>query len=109
MVVQLATLAGPRDLARLGLPVEVDNDANCATVGEWWLGAARGATNVVGITIGSGIFRVPATVAAQLHDPGPVLIAWVLGGLIALFARNIADRPMQLGEADAILRLLEKG
>lgn len=41
--------------ARLGLPATLDNDANCATVGEWWLGAARGARNVVGITIGTGI------------------------------------------------------
>jgi amino acid transporter len=38
----------------------------------------------VGITIGSGIFRVPATVAAQLHHPGPMLLCWVLGGVIAL-------------------------
>jgi amino acid transporter len=28
---------------------------------------------------------VPATVAGQLGDPGPVLLAWVIGGLIALF------------------------
>jgi glucokinase len=41
--------------SRLGLPVVLDNDANCATVGEWWLGAARGGTNVVGVTIGTGI------------------------------------------------------
>lgn len=40
---------------RTGIPVRIDNDANCATLGEWWLGAARGATNVVGITIGTGI------------------------------------------------------
>lgn len=40
---------------------------------------------LVGSTIGSGIFRVPATVANQLQEPGPVLLAWVLGGLIALF------------------------
>lgn len=40
---------------RTGLPVRIDNDANCATLGEWWLGAARGATNVVGMTIGTGI------------------------------------------------------
>jgi basic amino acid/polyamine antiporter, APA family len=39
---------------------------------------------LVGVTIGSGIFRVPATVAAQLHMPGPVLLCWVLGGVIAL-------------------------
>lgn len=44
-----------RITSRLGLPVTLDNDANCATVGEWWLGAARGGRNVVGITIGTGI------------------------------------------------------
>jgi len=44
-----------RVTSRLGLPATLDNDANCATVGEWWLGAARGANNVVGITIGTGI------------------------------------------------------
>jgi glucokinase len=37
------------------LPVRIDNDANCATLGEWWSGAAVGATNVIGLTIGTGI------------------------------------------------------
>ena len=37
------------------LPATLDNDANCATVGEWWRGAARGANNVIGLTIGTGI------------------------------------------------------
>ncbi len=40
---------------RTGLPVRIDNDANCATLGEWWLGAAKGADNVIGMTIGTGI------------------------------------------------------
>ena len=40
---------------RLKLPTTLDNDANCATFGEWWQGAARGGKNVVGITIGTGI------------------------------------------------------
>lgn len=39
----------------VGLPATLDNDANCATLGEWWCGAARGARNVVGLTIGTGI------------------------------------------------------
>lgn len=39
---------------------------------------------LVGVTIGSGIFRVPATVAALLHAPGAVILCWVLGGVIAL-------------------------
>jgi glucokinase len=39
----------------LGLPASLDNDANCATYGEWWLGAGRGAASLVGITLGTGI------------------------------------------------------
>src|SRR3984885_15227062 len=38
----------------------------------------------VGIAIGSGIFRVPATIAAQLQAPGTILVCWVLGGVVAL-------------------------
>jgi len=40
---------------RVGLPTTLDNDANCATFGEWWQGAARGRLNVIGLTIGTGI------------------------------------------------------
>jgi glucokinase len=46
-----------RDLMaeRLGLPVEVDNDANVAALAEWRAGAAQGATDAVVLTIGTGI------------------------------------------------------
>lgn len=37
------------------LPATLDNDANCATYGEWWQGAALGAASVVGVTLGTGI------------------------------------------------------
>ncbi|HZI74066.1 MAG TPA: ROK family protein [Gemmatimonadales bacterium] len=40
---------------RLGLTAVLDNDANCAVLGEWWMGAARGTRNAIGITIGTGI------------------------------------------------------
>ena len=40
---------------RLGLPAALDNDANCAVLGEWWVGAAKGARHAIGITIGTGI------------------------------------------------------
>ena len=39
----------------IGLPAELDNDANCAVLGEWWRGAAQGARNAIGFTIGTGI------------------------------------------------------
>lgn len=40
---------------RLGLPICVDNDANLAVLAEHRHGAAQGATNVVMLTIGTGI------------------------------------------------------
>jgi glucokinase len=40
---------------RVGLRATLDNDANCATLGEWWCGAAKGGRNVLGMTIGTGI------------------------------------------------------
>jgi len=39
----------------IGLPAELDNDANCATIGEWWMGAAQGIRTLVGVTLGTGI------------------------------------------------------
>jgi glucokinase len=41
--------------AATGFDATLDNDANCATLGEWWRGAAQGARVVVGFTIGTGI------------------------------------------------------
>jgi glucokinase len=41
--------------SRVNLPATLDNDANCATLGEFWCGAAKGGRNVVGMTIGTGI------------------------------------------------------
>jgi basic amino acid/polyamine antiporter, APA family len=49
------------------------------------LGLWSAVAVLIGSTIGSGIFRVPATVAERLQYPGPVFLAWVIGGLIALF------------------------
>lgn len=39
----------------VGLAASLDNDANCATYGEWWKGAGRGADSLVGVTLGTGI------------------------------------------------------
>lgn len=46
-----------RDLVtdQIQLPATLDNDANCATYGEWWLGAGRGVDTLVGLTLGTGI------------------------------------------------------
>jgi glucokinase len=39
----------------VGLPAALDNDANCATYGEWWLGAGKDVDTLVGFTLGTGI------------------------------------------------------
>jgi glucokinase len=40
---------------RHGLPVGIDNDANAAAIAEWRVGAARGASDVVMLTLGTGV------------------------------------------------------
>jgi basic amino acid/polyamine antiporter, APA family len=53
---------------------------------------------VIGITIGGGIFRTPAGIAARVPDPMWMLGVWVLGGIIVLcgalaFAELSASMP----------------
>lgn len=49
--VPLAKLLGDR----LGAPVFVDNDVNCAVVGEHRMGAGRGARDLLGVWMGTGV------------------------------------------------------
>lgn len=39
---------------------------------------------VIGVTIGSGIFRTPAGIATRVPDPMLMLAVWLFGGLISL-------------------------
>ena len=56
------------------------------------LGLWSAAAVLIGTTIGSGIFRVPAGVAATLGAPGPMMLVWVIGGLVTLTgALSIAE------------------
>lgn len=74
------------------------------------LGLWSAVAVLVGITIGSGIFRVPATVAAQLNDPGLVILAWIIGGLIALFgALTLAELAGALPRSGGIFAYLFEG
>lgn len=38
-----------------GLPVAIENDANCAALGEMWNGAGKGANDLVCVTLGTGV------------------------------------------------------
>lgn len=40
---------------RVGLPVYIENDANCAAIGEMTCGVAHGDKNVIYITLGTGV------------------------------------------------------
>jgi len=40
---------------RLGVPCFVDNDANVACYGEYWLGAGQGTENMAVLTLGTGV------------------------------------------------------
>src|SRR5262249_19909904 len=44
----------------------------------------HGLAIVVGITVGSGIFRPPGLIAARLGRPSLIFIAWILGGVVSL-------------------------
>ncbi|MBW3629339.1 MAG: amino acid permease [Gemmatimonadetes bacterium] len=64
-----------------------DRDALPRRLGIW-----SAAAVLVGSTIGSGIFRVPSTVAGDVGTVGAMALLWVLGGLVALFgALTIAE------------------
>jgi glucokinase len=40
---------------RLGMRVWVENDANAAAVAEWWIGAGRGVSDLIYVTVSTGI------------------------------------------------------
>lgn len=56
------------------------------------LGVWTATAIVLGITIGSGIFRVPGSVAQHVDTVGAIALLWVLGGVIALcLALSLAE------------------
>ena len=50
------------------------------------LGLAFGLAVVVGGMVGSGIMRAPGVVAKGINSPPLILLAWVIGGVIALIS-----------------------
>ena len=56
------------------------------------LGLISATAVLVGTTIGSGIFRVPASVAEQVGTVGAIALLWMVGALVAVFgALTIAE------------------
>jgi APA family basic amino acid/polyamine antiporter len=74
------------------------------------LGVWSAVAILIGTTIGSGIFRVPAIVAAQTQDPIAALLAWVLGGMISLCgALTIAELASALPRSGGIFAYILEG
>jgi amino acid transporter len=64
------------------------------------LGLATGMAIVVGVIIGSGIFRVPSPIAAAAGNLTGIALVWILGGGVALFgALSIAELAAMYPEA----------
>ncbi|HJS92052.1 MAG TPA: amino acid permease [Steroidobacteraceae bacterium] len=56
------------------------------------LGLVTGMAVVVGVIIGSGIFRVPSPIAEAAGSLTGIALVWILGGIVALFgALSIAE------------------
>ena len=48
------------------------------------LGLWTSTALVMGITIGSGIFRVPSSIAQSIDSVGAIALLWILGGVLSL-------------------------
>lgn len=65
---------------------------------------------VIGITIGSGIFRTPARIAEYVPHPAMMLSVWILGGVITLCgALSIAELAASLPHTGGLYIYLREG
>jgi amino acid transporter len=64
----------------------------------------------VGSTIGSGIFRTPATVAADVGTVGAVALVWILGGIVAVFgALTLAELATMFPRSGGVFVYVREG
>jgi amino acid transporter len=65
---------------------------------------------VIGVTIGSGIFRTPAVIASRVPDPGWMLAVWLIGGAISLCgALSVAELAASLPQTGGWYVYLREG
>ena len=65
---------------------------------------------VIGVTIGSGIFRTPASIALRVPDPVLLLAVWVAGGVISLCgALSVAELAASLPQTGGWYVYLREG
>ena len=100
---------------RFDAPVAVGNDCNLGTLGETWLGSARGASSAVGILVGTGIgsgivihgelWRGAREAAAEIGHivmeiGGPLCGCGNRGCFEALASRTAIERELRKGVED---------
>src|SRR5436309_8162154 len=74
------------------------------------LGLWSSVALVIGITIGSGIFRSPAGIAQKVPSPALMLGLWIVGGLITLCgALSLAELAAALPETGGFYAYLREG
>ncbi len=74
------------------------------------LGLWSSVALVIGITIGSGIFRSPAGIAQKVPNPMAMLALWVAGGAITLCgALSLAELAAALPETGGLYAYLREG
>lgn len=110
-----------------GVPVAVEHDAKACALAEWRLGAGRGTSDMVFLTLGTGIgaaaivggrlLRGVANLAGEvghwrvaedgpfLHGKSGSLEGWASGSGVAQLAQHLA--PSQFGAGISTLRLAE--
>src|SRR3977135_1315172 len=74
------------------------------------LGLMSSVALVLGITIGSGIFRSPAGIAHRVPSPVLMLALWVVGGFVTLCgALSLAELAAALPETGVFYAYLREG
>ena len=83
---------------RFQIPCELENDVNCAALGELWLGAGRGKQSLFAITVGTGIGGCAVEGGRLIHgaagSAGEIAYMRVPGGMlqdVASVTRLIAE------------------
>jgi APA family basic amino acid/polyamine antiporter len=95
----------PPDRRPLTLTTETAPERLPRTLGLW-----SAVALVIGITIGSGIFRSPAAVARHVSSPAAMLGVWIAGGIITLCgALSFAELAASLPHSGGFYAYLREG
>lgn len=83
----------------------MEKDSLPRSIGVW-----GGAAIMVGVMIGSGIFRVPTSIAQEMGSPLLILALWVVGGIVCLLgALTYAELATMFPKSGGIYVFLHEG